>query len=160
MSITAMKMALEALEKSEPNKRKGDDDYREIGWMEQREAIAAIKQALVAPVQEPVAWAVVGDGKHGKYAIGRTFETGEKPNFKYWETRGYEPIPLYTTPQPQGEWVNLTDKEIQEVLIDDTFGGAALVSMMREEVMVGDVRQALKRITRTIETKLKEKNGF
>jgi hypothetical protein len=41
----AMDLALEALEKSEPNKRKGDDDYCEIGWMEHRKAIKAIKQA-------------------------------------------------------------------------------------------------------------------
>ena len=49
----ALRLALEALENSEPNKRRGDDDYREIGWMEHREAITAIKAALEAK-DEPV----------------------------------------------------------------------------------------------------------
>jgi hypothetical protein len=43
----ALRLALEALKKSEPNKRSGDDDYREIGWMEHREAITACEATLV-----------------------------------------------------------------------------------------------------------------
>ncbi len=67
----ALRLALEALENSEPNKRRGDDDYREIGWMEHREAITAIKAALEAkdePMQKPWAVARVDDLERG----GRT----------------------------------------------------------------------------------------
>ena len=49
MSIEAMKQALEALEESQT-----DSDTMEF-WDRKAKAITAIKQALAAPVQEPVA---------------------------------------------------------------------------------------------------------
>jgi len=60
---------------------------------------ARVIEALAQPPLpvQPVAWAVVGDGKFGKYEIGRETET----NFsvcKYWLNRGYDLVPLYTAP--------------------------------------------------------------
>jgi hypothetical protein len=55
-------------------------------------------------------------------------------------------------------WVGLTDEEVQSAVLADPIGGAALMSMMRDEVMVADVRQAINIIARAIEAKLKEKN--
>jgi len=47
------------------------------------------------PVQEPVAWCVVGDGKFGEYKMGQTFVDYEATH-TYWENRGYELVPVYT----------------------------------------------------------------
>jgi hypothetical protein len=59
---------------------------------------AARARVVEYPVQEPVAWTVVGDGKFGEYKLGKNFETSDPPNFKYWKNRGYELAPLYTAP--------------------------------------------------------------
>jgi hypothetical protein len=56
-------------------------------------------QALAAPVQEPVAWMVIGDGEYGEYTPGTHFDTVKYK--EYWERRGYELQPLYATPPPQ-----------------------------------------------------------
>lgn len=69
--------------------------------------LVALFQAMT--VQEPVAWAVVGDGKFGKYEIGQVFVDYEATHI-YWENRGYELVPVYTTP-PKREWVGLTAQE-------------------------------------------------
>jgi hypothetical protein len=87
----ALKLALEALE------RLHYEQYTHQG----EKAITTIKQALsdathlAAPVQ-PVAWAVIGDGDWGEWAIGHQFEVSKKPNPEYWEGRGYKLVPLYT----------------------------------------------------------------
>ena len=54
------------------------------------------------PAQEPVAWAVVGDGKFGKYELGQVFVDYEATH-TYWENRGYELVPVYTTPPQRTE---------------------------------------------------------
>jgi hypothetical protein len=59
------------------------------------EALRLGKEALAQPEQEPVAWAVIGDGKFGKYELGQTFVDYEATN-TYWENRGYELVPVYT----------------------------------------------------------------
>ena len=84
----ALKLALEALEYEAD---KGNDN----AYQRERDAI---KQALAAPVQEPVAWAVIGDGDWGEWVIGNQFEVSKKPNPEYWKGRGYTLVPLYTTP--------------------------------------------------------------
>ena len=86
--IEAAKLALEALEEWEKPMSKGSLEAHRI----LRTAIAEAEK------QEPVAWAVVGDGEHGEYEVGRMLEKKSDPNFQYWEARGYELIPLYTTP--------------------------------------------------------------
>ena len=63
------------------------------------------------PAQEPVAWAVVGDGKFGEYELGQVFVDYEATH-TYWENRGYELVPVYTPP-PQRE--PLTDEQIEDI---------------------------------------------
>jgi hypothetical protein len=66
-------------------------------------------------VQEPVAWAVVGEGEWGEWVIGQQFETNNPPNHEYWENRGYLLVPIYTTPPAaQKPWLGLTDQEKYE----------------------------------------------
>jgi hypothetical protein len=55
----------------------------------------------LASVQEPVAWAVVGEGEWGEWVIGQQFETNNPPNHEYWKNRGYLLVPLYATPPAQ-----------------------------------------------------------
>jgi hypothetical protein len=64
------------------------------------------------PAQEPVAWAVVGDGKFGKYEIGRETLT-DIDSANYWISRGYKLVSIYTTP-PQRPWVGLTKEEVRQ----------------------------------------------
>jgi hypothetical protein len=67
----------------------------------------------------------------------------------YYESKVWDDAtPLYTTTSQRKP---LTDDEIKEAVLDDPFGGLALLSMMREEVMIADVRQAINRIARAIE---------
>jgi len=88
--IEAAKQALEALERYAPQHGHPDD---------MSDAITALRIAIAeAEKQEPVAWAVVGDGEHGEYEVGRMLEKKSKPNSQYWEARGYSLVPLYTTP--------------------------------------------------------------
>jgi len=61
--------------------------------------------------------------------------------------------------QPRREWQGLTEEEIKNAVLGDPFGGAALMSMMRDGVMVAELRQAVERIARAIEQALKEKNN-
>jgi hypothetical protein len=50
----ALKLALEALWKSEPLPTEDDDDYAEAGWRRHEQAIIASKEALAQPEQEPL----------------------------------------------------------------------------------------------------------
>ena len=69
--------------------------------------------AQPAPVQEPVAWMVIGDGEYGEYTPGTHFDTvGYK---EYWERRGYELQPLYTTP-PAAQRKPLTVEEVKKLI--------------------------------------------
>jgi hypothetical protein len=78
-----------------------------------KNALELANKALDAqPAQEPVAWAVVGEGKFGLYEIGRETET-DLSVCKYWENRGYNLVPLYTTP-PQRPWVGLTQEQFTD----------------------------------------------
>jgi hypothetical protein len=95
MKDEALKLALEALEGVVKN------CWRDIpSWRldEIKERITAIKQALAAPVQEPVAWYRDEDG------IRIYYES------KCWD----DATPLYTTPPAaKRPWVGLTDGEVE-----------------------------------------------
>ena len=72
-----------------------------------KEAITAIKQALAAPVQEPVAW--MTQARNFVQLIAFTEE----------EAKLYGWTPVYTTPPAaQRQWVGLTDEQIKT--IDET----------------------------------------
>ena len=93
MSIEAMKLALEALEEAHPK------PYNE-SVISHVEAITAIKQALAAPVQEPVAWQGVYD----------------KTDLYYRKPVQGDVRPLYTTPPAaQRQWVGLTDEDWKQL---------------------------------------------
>ena len=91
MTQEALKLALEALERFEGNKKL---------WPE---AITAIKEAL-AQTQEPVAW-VSEDVCKGQYIDGR-------PRKIWWECEKGVGTAFYTTP-PQRTWVGLTDEQLR-----------------------------------------------
>jgi len=121
----ALKLALEALEaETDPNWE--CNSYHPKIW----EAITAIKQALAAPVQEPVAWM----DKYGEIYKDVT------------EVLSTD-TPLYTTPPAaQRQWVGLTDEEVIDVI--------------HPLVMADMPDQATDyEIARAIEAKLKEKNN-
>jgi len=87
---------------------------------------ASPKHAEQAEKQEPVAW---------MDAFGNVFPLGAQRGPKYLN----EPMkPLYTAPQPQREWVGLTDDEIIQCTPN----------------WIGTLEQ----VARAVEAKLKEKN--
>ena len=108
MSTEAMKLALEALE----NVTK---DYVESRQYKHNKAITALRTAIAeAEKQEPVAWMIVGDGKFGEYEPGLHFVFLN--NEKYWKNRGYEMVPVYTTPPAaQRPWVWLSEEDEREI---------------------------------------------
>ena len=98
MTQEALKLALDALENHTAIKHPQQIHYRD-------KAIAAVKEALAQPEQEPVAWMHV----QGNY---------KEPSFRELADdeveRGWEQYPLYNTP-PQRTWVGLTKKEVHDL---------------------------------------------
>ena len=105
MSITAMRQALEALERlfgiPEQFTGKGGGDvavWRLGGSYRAQQAIPVLRQAIdQAEKQEPVAFA-----SHGvvNWIADKQFQ---------------HEADLYTTPQPQRPWVGLTDEEVADL---------------------------------------------
>jgi hypothetical protein len=91
----ALKLALEALENV-------TEDYVEGRQYKHNKAITAIKQALAAPVQEPVA--VVGEDKYGPFVDW----LGDKSSFYELNPVGTK---FYTTP-PAEQRKPLTDEQV------------------------------------------------
>ena len=122
MNITAMKQALEALELW--LNRKLDED---TAW----QAHTALRQAIEqAEKQEPVAW-----------------KTDDIELYVREDKFGFYNIPLYTTPQPQREWVGLTDEERNHARQTITYSQLAMTA--------GEWTEAVQIET---ERRLKEKN--
>ena len=129
----ALKLALEALEANFAT------------WSAKTKAIPIIKEALAQPEQEPVAWNVVDPT--GKIVAtemnsvrGWARIEGYKPTVEGllgFHEQGWRVVP--TTP-PRREWVGLTVKEIEWCFYD-----------------ANDARIVA---ARSIEAKLKQKNGF
>jgi hypothetical protein len=145
---TAIEM-IDAILKEHPAAQPAVQEGRDWSLLEAtqeslREHMAEIKRlkaAQPAPVQEPVALAVVGEGEWGEWVIGQQFETNNPPNHEYWENRGYLLVPLYTTPPAaQKPWVGLTNGEMHECAGEYPWTPTGL------------------KCARAIEAKLKEKN--
>ena len=122
----ALKMALEAIEYVHDT---GDTQTFDMCYA--KPALAAIKEALAQPEQEPVAW---------------MDEDGDVLSASVVSGKGLRNIPLYTTP-PQRTWVGLTDEERNDCLVDAD-PCECLADPEAEELM------------RCIEAKLKQKNGY
>jgi hypothetical protein len=114
----ALKLALEALECL-----KRDFDADQFEWEISDVAITAIKQALAAPVQEPVAW--VCYGAPGKRDID--FEEADINELPIGTN-------LYTTsPAEQRTWVGLTDEERDEICLGDESIARSIEARLRDK---------------------------
>ena len=134
----ALTQALEALEQSQTKAPCGKSGvvYWE-GVKIHEAAIAAIKEALAQPEQEPTWWLV----EYHDWA--REFVT-EKPEESIAIKKA---TPLYTTPQ-QRTWVGLTDEEVEKL--------DCVQALWQDE---GECEiHGVKEFYRNIEAKLKEKN--
>ena len=132
MSIEAMKQALEALEYEPIGKTSGKKDLKD-------QAIAAIKEALAQPEQEPVAWpCVIAEADFSENTVTLAMQcTDYKVSAgKHW---------LSTNP-PQRTWVRLTDDEIDQGLLRSDY------AFKTAEAWRAGVVFAM--------TKLKQKNGY
>ena len=94
MTIEVMKQALEALETCMYPQQK------------QIQAITSLRQAIEqAEKQEPHSWY---SAEHDEWMTNKTRKEHEALNSYTHKVGGFD-LPLYTTPQPQREWVGLTD---------------------------------------------------
>jgi len=137
----ALKLALRSLKELAPD----DSDYAPAlqGQRKRQEnAITAIKQALAAPVQEPVGWISNKDFEPIRIRIMQeAYELADNN-----DPEGYNAIKVMCGDvqkmlSPQRTWVGLTDEEIQECL-------------------QGLPTQTIDVYARRIEAKLKQKNGY
>ena len=135
MKDEALKLALEALESF-----KEISDFTPASAIH---AITAIKQALEAPVQEPVAW-------HHKDCEGKCIACLiEEAVEEAYGAQGVGYLRRHVTiTQPQRTWVGLTDEEIQKSY--ETTG--------HYQTLRPQDRFAVFALARAIEAKLKEKN--
>ena len=121
MTQEALKLALEALERFEGNKKL---------WPE---AITAIKEAL-AQTQEPVAWMFQHD-ETGRMNYVSNDGIHNPTMFLEMNPRYALVCPLYTTP-PQRTWVALTDEEVELYWDWEDFqcgcGPSTLFAMVRD----------------------------
>jgi len=104
-----MKQALEALEKIE-----GAMPFP-VG----RSAITSLRAAIEqAEKQEPFAWCIESEDS-ADWCFAKT-EEGVKSNSVLMDEDCIKtkPFPLYTTPQPQREWVGLTNDELFDIAGD------------------------------------------
>ena len=118
-----MQQALEALENTTPTGFNMESDKRFYA------AIAALRERLAKPEQEPVAWVWPTD-----------WELSPEDAFS-WVQTAHHTIPLYTAP-PRREWVGLTEEEIKELCAANGWD-SSWQSML---------------FARAIEAKLREKN--
>jgi hypothetical protein len=107
--LNAAKQALEALEST-----------HDVGCNKTDEAIASLRQAIEqAEKQEPVNWSVYNSG--AEVASGLTFSeawdylTPERLAREWCAVCVVDQSNMPTTPQPQREWVGLTNNDLQPI---------------------------------------------
>ena len=109
-----------------------------------RRALLAMHEKLNALEQqaEPVAW------------MDRDGDLYRMPVIENWSP----PHTLLYAAPPQRK--PLTEEKIKEAVLDDPIGGAVLLGLMRDEVMVTQLRQAINLIARATEAAhgIKEKS--
>jgi hypothetical protein len=140
--IEAMKQALAALE-----------EYQEKGtpFMSCDSAVNVLRQAIAEAEKQPDWKALVLNHNADCESRCDMDKCGYKPYFEYSKRRcpdcpTHEMIDVeYTAPQPQREWVGLTDEEIAKVC---GFGQFTSYS----------TQSTLSAVAKAIEAKLKEKN--
>jgi rubredoxin len=125
----ALKLALEALENAIAV-RHGKDGTKFVNPLEPN-AIAAIKEALAQPAQEPVAF-------YRCKSCGYAYEQAPPTSCDCMDDGGFDRVEYFTTP-PKREWVGLTDEEREGIAKDYSLIG-------------------YKSPFKEIEAKLKEKN--
>ena len=111
----ALKLGLEALEGFIPYLPLKD----EAQCNRYDKAIAAVKETLAQPEQEPLAWISTGPARMIHW-------TADKPAY------GDDWVPLYTTP-PQRTWVGLTDEERDEICLGDESIARSIEAKLREK---------------------------
>jgi hypothetical protein len=92
----ALKLALEALNTTE-------SDCGSRAWEREQEAITAIKQALSAPVQEPVAW-LREDWTGGHMNYGLAYKTD------------FDAFPVYTAP-PAAQPAHVQKEDLYDLAV-------------------------------------------
>jgi len=144
MTIEAMKQALEALECifASTHPYRGDEStFTDEASVLGDKAITSLRQAIEqAEKLEPVAWCVTYNGE----LTGNVFENKRiadlcKRNLeaKYGSEEDRKVVAIYAAPQPQHEWVGLTDEEVD---------------------YIADEYSTLQGAIRAIEAKLRSKN--
>ena len=128
----ALKLALEALEADELDMV---DDGSGNMVFRKEQALAAIKEALAHPEQEPVAWMFQHD-ETGRMNYVSNDGIHDPTMFLGMNPRYALVCPLYTTP-PQRTWVDLTRAQFAEILCDDRWQG-------RPELMLLQAQSKLK----------------
>lgn len=97
----AARQALEALETISVDVKTTSNAYEA-----QRQAVAALREALEQAEQEPVAYSYTS-----RITGTQTFSLHPKP--PHLDSDSWDIKPLYTAP-PKREWVGLTDEEIEQ----------------------------------------------
>jgi hypothetical protein len=106
-----------------------------------------------AEKQEPVAWLCERDGQG--YSFAYTAEQLHQLGYGNISVPPFRKVaPLYTTPQPQREWVGLTDEEMRE--LEKQFEAERVRTSDEEYLVIYPA--AYWQWQRAIEAKLKEKN--
>ena len=143
MKDEALKLALRSLKELAPD----DSDYAPAlqGQRKRQEnAITAIKQALAAPVQEPVGWMSNKDFEPIRIRIMQeAYELADSN-----DPEGYNAIKVMCGDvqkmlSPQRTWAGLTDEEIEKVW---------------RRVRANEYHSCVEPFAKDIEAKLKEKN--
>ena len=146
MTQEALKMALYYLEQS--------DNY--FGSLDHSKPIAAIKEALAQPEQEPVAWMFQHD-ETGRMNYVSNDGVHNPTIFLEMNPRYALVCPLYTTP-PQRKFVGLTGEEAMDVTRKE---GHELLDFIYEYGTGSEgVEERIVAICKAIEAKLKQKNGY